>query len=193
MDKLYLLCGAGFLLVFLIIFLRRKQKREMRRNVEDKLREEALNRLLVGEKRPSGTSLPSTPFDVKYDLNQKKKGEPALRNPVVNGKSIMIQLTEQSELSIRKYMFDIRDHITFGTATTNDIVISSSHVSKLQCEILRIGGALFIRNLGQSGQVLLRRKRKHRSVEHEAIQLLDKDALEIGEYVYILKIMPKTE
>lgn len=194
-SYVYTLLGAASFLIVMILLFRRnqKRKREMRRNVEDKLREEALNRILVGEKRPSGSSLPSTPFDVKYDLDQRKKGDPALRNPVVSGKSIMIQLTEQSELSIRKYMFDIQDRITFGTMTTNDIVVSSSYVSKLQCEILRIGDALFIRNLGQSGKVLLRRKRKHRSVEQEAIRLLDKDALEISEYVYVLKIISKTE
>ena len=118
---------------------RRNAKKEMQRNVEDKLREEALDRVLTDGRRQEKVSA-NVPFAVKYDLDKRKKARGDEQQSV---SEIMVQLIEHSELSTRKYMFHITDRITLGSkARENDIVITSAHVSERQCELFRIGTEL---------------------------------------------------
>lgn len=165
---------------------RRNAKKEMQRNVEDKLREEALDRVLTDGRRQEKVSA-NVPFDVKYDLDKRKKARGDEQQSV---SEIMVQLIEHSELSTRKYMFHITDRITLGSkARENDIVITSAHVSERQCELFRIGTELFVKNVGKTGSVQLYRKNRQMMVTREAVQLKNHDELRVGDFHYQITIL----
>ena len=159
---------------------------EIERNAEDKLREEALERVLVGDLRDSKKG--ALAFDVKYDQDPRSKKN---RGDATFGEMpVMLQLTEKSELSTRKYMLHADKRLTIGTqADTNDVVISGPNIEKIQCEIVRIGKQLYANNLGKPGQVLLKRGKKQLILEHEAVELRDNDVIYIGNYTYHVTIL----
>lgn len=174
------------LVVCVLLAKRRGKRREMERSAEDRLREEALNRVLTGGVRDAKRSVPA--FDVKYDQEQrlKKSGGSA-----AGGQSpVMLQLTEKSELSTRKYMLHAAGKLTIGSGSDqNDIVISGPNIAECQCEIDRVGRRLFISNRGKQGQVLLKRGKKQLLLQQDAVELQDNDVLYIGNYTYKVTIL----
>ncbi len=181
--------GALVLLIILIIVLKqRRRSREMKRHAEDRLREEALDRVLTGKGRGLNDAGNAVPFDVKYDLDKRGKKEQNSRVGVPDG-TVMLQLTERSELSTRKYMFHVINSIRFGRSTRNEVVINLPTIADFQCEIFRIKKTLYVKNTGAPGVVFLRRKKRRLMVDSEAVQLENGDQIQIGEYSYELLML----
>lgn len=174
--------GAGLLLaallILVIVLLRKRARwREMQRKVSDKLREEALDKRLIGHTptNAGAAGVSPVPFDVRYDSGQRKNRQRDREAPA----SVMVQITEQSELATKKYMFHISDKVTFGTQSPPcDIVVNG--FSGNRCEIFRIDSSLYIKNYGETGCVQLKRKRFQTTVGQTAIQLENHDVLLIG-------------
>ena len=171
--------------VWLLLTRRRKKRLEIERNAEDRLREEALDRILVGNLQDGKRG--TLAFDVKYDQEQRnKKGGSTTAGQV----PVMLQLTEKSKLSTRKYMLHAEGRLTIGSqANSNDIVISGPNIAKCQCEIVRIGKSLYVSNRGERGQMLLKRGKKQMILESEAVELHNNDVLYIGDYTYKATIL----
>lgn len=187
MEKVIKLIVIGAVLLFAGIRLlawgirRRNHRKEMQRNAEDKLREEALDRVLTDGRKQEKVPA-NVPFDVKYDLERRKKNKPKEKGGV---SEIMVQLTECSKLSTRKYMFHIAERITLGSkAGENDIVLTSARVSERQCELFRIGGELYVKNIGKPDAVHLLRGKLQTAVGREAIQLRNHDEIRVGDFSY---------
>jgi len=159
----------------------------MRRQAEDRLREEALDRVLTGRADGGKSAGPSLPFDVKYDVDQRKRNEQTSR--IAASSPLMLQLTEHSELSTRKYMLHVTDRITLGQASRNDIVIKGERIADDQCEIFRIKKTLYVKNTGTSGMVFLSRKNHKIMIDAQAVTLEDKDKLQIGGYTYEVELL----
>ena len=182
--------GGGVLLVVLVVFIllmkRRKKRLEIERNAEDRLREEALDKILTGGMRDGKRSVSA--FDVKYDREQRVK---RTSDGIQGGQTpVMLQLTEKGELSTRKYMLHAAGRLSIGSrADKNDVVISGPNIADCQCEIIRVGKQLFISNLGKRGQVLLKRGKKQMVLEQEAVELQNNDILYIGSYTYKATIL----
>lgn len=190
---------AGAVLFLFIILHRimkiRQKKKEIRRQAEDKLREEALDRVLSGGKpAANGASSGSVPFDVRYNSDPQKKKKKAARPddaPELQS-AVMIELVEQTELSTRKYMFHVKDRITFGDrGANNDIVVTGARIAKQQCEVFRLGQELYIKRIEDGTPVILKRKNRQVTVESEAIKLASKDEILIGDSTYTLEILKK--
>lgn len=190
MNPILWYVGGAVLVIALvcavILSRRRKKKREIERNAEDRLREEALDRILTGGIQDGKRSVAA--FDVRYDQEQRGKktegGASASQSPV------MLQLTEKSELSTRKYMLHAAGKLTIGSRSDlNDVVISGKNIADCQCEIDRIDRSLFITNRGKPGQVLLKRGKKQLVLDREAVELRDNDILYIGSYTYRVTIL----
>lgn len=175
------------LIILIRIQQRRKRRREMRRQAEDRLREEALDRVLTGRVDGGKGAGPSVPFDVKYDADQRKQGAQARRVPAEP--PLMLQLTEYSELSTRKYMFHVSDRVTLGKAGSNDIIIKGERIAEEQCEIFCIQKALYVKNTGTSGMVFLSRKHHKIMVDAQAVILENNDKLQIGGYLYKVELL----
>ena len=182
--------GGGLLLAALVLFIllmkRRRKRLEIVRNAEDRLREEALDKILTGGLQDGKRSISA--FDVKYDREQRMKrtadGTQGGQTPV------MLQLTEKGELSTRKYMLHAAGTLSIGSrADKNDVVIAGPNIAERQCEILRVGKQLYISNLGKRGQVLLKRGKKQMVLEQEAVELQNNDILYIGSYTYKATIL----
>ena len=172
---------------FFLWMKRRRKRKEIELRAEDRLREEALERVLVDGQRDIKRG--QAAFDVRYDTN--RRGKKNADQAQGNGKSpVMLQLTEQSELSTRKYMLHAANRLSIGSKPgVNDVVISGSEIAAIQCEIVRVGKNLYISNLGDKGQVLLRRGKKQMLLERDAVELQNGDLLQIGGFTFKADIL----
>lgn len=178
----------------LVIIIRKLQKKNARKKemaiqAGDKLREEALDRIILNSSQGNNHAeiFSAQPFEVNYDANavgkqthmsQKKKN------------SLMVQIVENSELSARKYMFDPKQGIRIGSRQgKNNITVSHQDVDEIQCEILENAGRILVRNAGGSGKVIIKRGRKQAYVEKAMIELKSGDVILIGNMSFKVDII----
>ena len=177
------------------LFGNRAKKKEMELQVQDKLREEALNRALLNSRAPNPDikSMADRPFEVSYNASAQSstwQGEDRVSQPGY----IMLQIEEKNELSSRKYMLDPSYPITVGTARENNIMISEPTSDVRQCEFMQYQGKVYVRNIGASHRIVLSRKKNRVFVEGQRIELKSGDTVQIGKTalcVTIIKSMAK--
>lgn len=169
--------GSGvvslILLIILIVRIKKRKNREeeIRSRARDKIREEALDRVILNEKAEIKNLKAESekPFEVKYDVDPAKKDD---------GKKLMLRIEEISELSVRQYMLDPANLISIGSAKDNSIVISG--IDTRHCEIGKHGKTLYIKNKGKDNSVYLLRKKKKVIVDSRKLELLDGDEIQIA-------------
>lgn len=165
--------AALILLIILIVRIKKRKSREeeIRSRARDKMREEALDRIILNEKAEVKNLKAGSekPFEVRYDTGSAKKEE---------GKKLMLRIEEISELSVRQYMLDPANSISIGSAKDNSIVISG--IDPRQCVIGKQGKILYIMNTGSGNSVDLLRKKKKVSIDNRKLELLDGDEVHIG-------------
>ena len=169
-----------------ILTTRRARRREMELQASDKLREEALDRIILNNQGAGRQKeiYSAKPFEVNYDSKVVER-QPAAMSGIKTGPALMVQIVENSELSARKYMFDSKQGIRIGSRHgQNNIVISSPDVDEVQCEILEHNGQILIRNVGRSGKVILERGRNRAYVEGGLIEMKSGDAILISNMIY---------
>ncbi|MBE5881926.1 MAG: FHA domain-containing protein [Lachnospiraceae bacterium] len=181
-----IVAAIALVVVMRILSKKRARRREMEIQASDKLREEALDRIILNSQGASRQSevYSAKPFEVNYDSKMVEK-QPSVLSGVKLGSSLMVQIVENSELSARKYMFDPKQGIRIGSRQgMNNIVISSQEVDEVQCEILEHKGQILIRNVGRSGRVILERGKNRAYVEQNLLEMKSGDAIFIANMVY---------
>lgn len=180
--------------VLLLLRLLKKQRgrsvknKEMAVKAQDKLREEALDRILLNENAGAQEreTFSATPFEVSYD------GQGASGRPAGQGKRRqktaarrMLQITEKSQLSARKYMFDPGPGVRIGSEKgKNNIVLTNPQFGEVQCEIREYEGHIYVRNLGGSGRVTLTRGSQRVYVEKKAVEIKSGDELLLADTAF---------
>ncbi len=193
MIKYAIIAIAVIIILILLIFLkirlsRSAQNKAMAIQAGDKLREEALDRVLLNESAGAqeAETFSAKPFEVSYgeqgaakaQAGQAKKRKKA---PL----KLMVQITEKSELSVRKYMFDPRQGIRIGSRKgKNNIVVVNPEVDEIQCELLEHEGRIYMRNTGGSGKVTLARGGQRAYVEKKAVEIKSGDEILLGNMVF---------
>ena len=135
MSKYLIFMIVGVLLGLLILLCmlrhRRTQRRELETKARDQLREEALNRALMNDRANERevSAKRCLPYEVDYGQNKNSV------NSLSQNKK-MLHIIENSELSVRKYLFDPNQKIHIGSKSDiNEIVIKDRTVSGQHCEI----------------------------------------------------------
>lgn len=198
MIKYAILAAAGIAILLLLVFLkiklgRRAKNRALSVKAQDKLREEALDRVLLNESAggQETETFSAKPFEVSYKEQgthpqaggqTKKKGK--------HTQKLMVQIAEKSELSVRKYMFDPEQGIRIGSGKgKNNIVVTDSRVDAVQCELLEHEGRVYVRNLGGSGKVTLVRGSQRAYVEKKAVEIKSGDEVLLGNSVFRIDLV----
>lgn len=184
--------GIFFIILFILLNKIRKKNRKQKMMIiqaEDKLREEALDKIILNDKAQNdeGDVFSAKPFEVKYDVISAEKNTEKMPKDKYK---IMVQIVENSELSSRKYMFDPSKGIHIGSKKgKNDIVVSDMSVDVQQCEIVLISSVVYIRNLGKSGKLVLKRGKQRAYVEKKYVELKSKDVILIGKTSFRIEII----
>lgn len=186
-----LACIIFFILFILLIKMRKKNKKQkmMAIQAEDKLREEALDKIILNDKAQNdeGDVFSAKPFEVNYDAASVEKNTEKAKKARYR---TMVQIVENSELSSRKYMFDPSKGIHIGGKKgKNDIVVSDMSIDDQQCEIILSSAAVYIRNLGGSCKVVLKRGKQQAYVEKKYVELKSNDVILIGKTIFRIEII----
>lgn len=189
----------GILLTVIILSLisrKRKDKKIKAQIVGDKIREEALDKLLLNTEtvvKKEEKTFAAVPIAVDYDTNSIEKVN-SLKKDKKKSKKIMVQIVENSELSARKYVLDPKKGIFIGNAVgKNHIVTNSENVDERQCEIREHLGKVYVRNSGKSGKVVLRRGKQGAYVEQNYLELKTGDLLLLGNIIYKIDLITANE
>lgn len=188
----------GILSILLVIILIRMivknytRKKEMKRKANDRLREEALDRLLVkdGRKFEDESKFSATPVEVNYKLDDKNDAG----NRNIDRKKSVIQVTEISKLSKKRYILNPDNRILIGDITgKNDIIISDPEMKGSQYEIFKWGEAICVKNLTSKLDAVLIRKNKKIEIGNNAVILKNKDAIKLGTVLLKIEILVLTK
>lgn len=171
----------GILLIGLIgnsIRLRKKNKKwkEMASLQKDRIREENLDAMLQNErhKEKSQTQeVTNNPYDVVY--HEEDVG--VYQN---TKEHISVQVEEKGVLATKKYVVHVFDQIEIGSDDCNKIVLNDVLVSSHQLQFIRVEHSLFIKNMDPTVAVTLIRQRKAYSLMNDAVQIQNKDQIQVG-------------
>lgn len=190
----------GLIVTLCIVVNKHKNKKEKMLLASNKMREEALDKLLVNQeaalKKEKENTFAAVPINVNYDVNalDKSMGKAVGKKSKSKGKKMVIQIVENSELSVRKYMFDPQKSIFIGSKNgKNHIVNSSVTVDERQCEIREIQEKVYVRNIGDSGKVILTRGKQIAHIEQNYIELKNGDIISIANTTYQIDIIATNE
>ena len=177
-------------LLFLRLLKRQKREKELRQKAGDKLREEALDRALTGGKRKGAAAAGSrtVPFEVSYDQQGRDDGS-SREIDLDRISGMMLQVTEYSELSSKKYMFHMKEQIHIGSGADNQIVLSDQRVARCQCIIYEGNGYLYLKNMDAWAKVVVCRGKKTAVVDAKPIRLRSGDRVKIADNTYELQII----
>lgn len=166
-----------FIVIIRLVAKSNARKKEMATRAEDRLREEALDRVIVNAQANIAT-FAEKPVEVNYVADPNSN---VTQNTKRTSGKLMLQITETSELSKRKYMLNPENGILIGSRQgANNIVITDPGVDDNQCEIIFYQNELYVRNVGQMGQITLLRGRKSALVGQGTVLLKKNDVLCIG-------------
>lgn len=175
MIKYILAAAAVFtLIIFCVVWSGRRKKRKQFEEISQiKRRNEALNEALrnphmAQEERPGSEG----PMEISWD-------DKAVNQRGIAGPSLLIELTELSAYSRRKYVFRGEQCVTIGSGSNNLMSLARDGVAEKHCEIRPVGKRFCVRSLSEAKTVLIRNK-KSVLVGTEGIYLNNGDRIQMG-------------
>lgn len=177
----------ALLFVFVIVNSINKKKKRRQQDLEqiarEKLREEELDRLILNDQSQIDV-LRATSEQPYYAVYSSSANTDISKQKNTKGKKLMLQLEETSLFSKRSYMLDPEKIISIGAGKDNTISLPTMAIDSRQCEISTYQAdpeMAYVRNVGQSGKVMLIRKKESISVGSGFHQLIDGDMLNIAD------------
>jgi len=185
---------AAALMLLILWWVKKKIKkksrsREIEQAAKDRVRDEKLNQMIlnqVGEKAKGR----SKPYEVNYeyassqDIDKRNKNQKNIEN------QIMVQLTENTELSTRKFVLNPKDGIRIGSAMVgNDIVLVNSEMADYQCEIFAVSDKIYIKSLSDIVRTIIKRYKEQAIIDGKGVRLLTGDRIVIGKVCYEVTIV----
>ena len=173
--------------VYIIIHTKNKKKKKRRQEMEqiasDKLREEALDRLILNEKVQNDALRASSeqPYQTWYSSSMNTD---ISKNQKYASSKLMLQVEETGIYSKRSYMLDPEQLISIGSGRENTISLPVADIEPVQCEIGTFSSnreRVYVRNLGRPDMVILIRKRKKKPVGLKFTELEDGDVLAMAD------------
>ena len=102
----------------------------------------------------------------------------------------MLEIEEVSDFAKKKYVVNPENHIYIGSKEgMNDILIVSPDVDAIQCEILMYQNDVYIRNVGEFGNPILKRKTEQAPIRKKTIKLYSKDIVMLGNEILTIRFI----
>jgi len=181
--------ASVLLVIFLITRLikKKKKEKELVALAEDKFRDEILTKNLTNKKNQNSIRQ-NTPIPYKIEYSEKTSDKETLSAERFSG--IMVQIIEDRDLSIRKYILNPENTILIGKIYgENTISVKDAIVDIGQCEIFAENNILFARDRFSSNATLLKRKKNSTVLTAEGIQVISGDKIIIGSVTFTIKII----
>lgn len=174
----YIVPAAAVLLAAcVILFYWRKRALRARQNQEQinqKLKEDALDRALSNGARQSGAA--QAPVEIHYSANTQGES------------GAMLRLTEQAESVTKEYLFQRTEVVYVGEEYGRSAVFRKQGQNKLHCELFPYQGGTYVRLCGKAECRLIRGKQAAR-ITSKAIQLRNKDKIETRTGIFLVELI----
>lgn len=163
---------AAFIVGLCFWSKRRKEHKEFEEMSQNKRRDDALAEALRNPNASRKASGAKGPMEITWD-------DKAVNQRGMSSASLMIELTEFSAYSRRKYVFRAEQRVTIGSGKDCQLVLPREGVEERHCEILLNGKRFCVRSLSNAKTVLVRKK-KSVLVGTEGIYLNNGDRIQLG-------------
>ena len=187
-ELLISIAAAVVLLVaFLIIHAKNKkkkrQKQELQQLAEEKLREEALDQLILNQKAQNDVLKASSqqPYQATYTSTMNTSISDMQRNM---GSKLILQVEEIGVFSRRNFMLDPEQTIKIGSGKDNTISLPGVDIDYTQCEVGTFSAdrfSVYVRNVGWANKVILVRKKQMTPVNGGMQLLMNGDELIVAD------------
>lgn len=163
----YIFFAAAAIVILIIVTLLRLfyKKRKIHRQQEEishmQRRNEALNDALRNPRIRECQSGPESPVDIRWD-------DKAVNDKQANISAPMIELTELTAYSRKRYVFRADQPICIGSAPTNQLMIARNGVAEQHCEVYLLNGRACVRSIPGEKTILQRGKNCALISEHGA-------------------------
>ena len=191
---IWVAAAVVLIVVFLIVLVKlkkkKKQRQELEQLAEEKLREEALDRLILNQKAEN-ESIKATsqqPYLTRYSSTKNQDFSGVQKS---NGSKLMLKVEEIGAFSRREFMLDPEHLISIGAGSENTISLPGMNIDNKQCEIGMIGAdkfSIYVRNIGEAN-VVLARKKNRTPINRGWVQLINGDELMIADVKLKLTII----
>lgn len=166
---------AVVIIIIILVISRRKlnQKKLAVIKAQDKLREEALDRMILNESAEVDDirAQAERAFSVNYGQAGLKRG---------TDKRLMLEIEEISDFSVRKFMLNPIPAISVGSARGNTIELPSDVAEAKHCEIGIQDGLVYVTSFGTDNSVWVSRRNTRRSVGGKRLAIENGDTIQIG-------------
>ena len=175
--KYYLLPVIVFLLIFILrrVLRYRKGRKKETDLAQQQRRNEALTRALQNPMAKSPSKPPvSNPLEISWDEKPTEKCKDGTKQ-----ETRMIELTELTDYSRRKYLFRANQPIRIGSSDQNELILFRDGVAPQHCLIRLDDNKPCI--FGTPGaHSLLHRNKKLAVIDEKGVYLNNADLIELG-------------
>ena len=181
-SRTYIIIAILLFILILYTYVRivkkQNRKKELQTLADDKKREEMLDNIILNAHSKDRVAMAeSVPYEVDYSSGGNKTSGKSKKGKKPD--AYMLQLTEHSELSMRKHVVNPRNVVRIGSrANENTIIVSD--VGGTQCEIFLYQNNVWIRDVGEYKMVIVKRKRNRAYASEQGIQLKSGDIILVG-------------
>lgn len=165
------------MLLFVWLRSRRKKIREEKFHANKKVREDVLKQALANQLEPAAdveASIPHRPYKVNYATGENQENKEKLP---------LLQITEKSKISEKKYIFRANETIILGEQFGTAGILDRPENGNAWCEIFFQKDSYCIRSLGRYS-VSVKRNKNTAIIDKCGIQLKSKDSIKIKESVF---------
>ncbi len=190
LPVILILSAVALLVVFIILRVKSRKKKQLKKEMEqlagERLRTEALDRMILNEKAQNDVikgikAYSEQPYQTRFSSTANAGYSKPNMSP---GRKLMLQVEETGLYSKRSYMLDPEQLISIGSGTGNTIALPGMDIDQTQCEVGTFSadkGSVYARNTGRQDRVILLRKRSSTYLGAGYAQIMDGDVLQIAE------------
>lgn len=193
-NGIYILAGLALVVLLLyflkIVLKKREAKKEMRRAATDRMRDENLNSFILNSHPSSNSRKAYVPYEVDYSGNNQKENQQIKQSGnKLKSDDVMLQITEKTGLSSRKFVLNASTGIRIGTLPDCHITIIDDANNDYLCEIVAVSHKeVYVRDAGNS-RIIIRRKKEQAIVDDKGIKIKSGDNIVMGNFSYSVIII----
>lgn len=160
---------VGLIIAIIALLAMNRKKKELREHMADQSRDDRL-RAALGNRYASDQVKDSVGRNVAYHV--------AYHDDYENKQdAVCVQLTENSSLTTKKYIFYIQNLIRIGNDTQNELVLHEDNGEAYEIQLIREKDQLFAKNCLPGSKVYLQREKKQHLLDERLVRVMDKDRL----------------
>lgn len=185
-DAVIIACELSVIMVMIALLVFRSKRHKRQQFIDSvyskKRRDENLLRKISNEDKDDA-SRNIQPYEVLY--NNSNSTHDAEEAKDISHNLIRLQLVVTSEMSTKKYIFDLGQEFTIGRKESNDLVLEDERISSVHCVLINRMDNVYAADLKSTNGTELQRHHERIRLTKNPIKILDGDKLILAQKITV--------